>query len=844
MAASTPSDPERHQRVKAVFLAALAVDDAARDAFLAERCAGDDLLRAEVEALLRANAGGGPTLDAGFELRAAIEDLREEPLPERIGPYRPVRLLGRGGMGEVWLATREGDASGARFAVKRIAAQSLNAEGRARFRREAAILARLDHAGIARVLETGEAGEGRAALPWIAMEYVDGVPLGRWAADSSPSLHDRLEMLARVADAVQHAHAQGVVHRDLKPENILVTSAGEPKVLDFGVARLVEGDERPTERMTRTGYLVGTPQYMSPEQVQAEPAGVGPASDVYALGVIGYELLAGRVPYEASRVSLHRAVVAILTVEPPALGTLSRELGGPAERVIAQAIRKNPAERYTNAGEFAADLRRLLAGRTVSARGPGLARRLARWARRRRVIATVAAGLIATAGLWGVWMWGRHGGLSASEVDARYQRAVEQMGQGYPLIHSIPRTPEHVAQGAALMERALDQVRDLPPRSYSNRLRHALELFIGTARIVQAEWSWDLSTFDDAHEHFKRACQIAIADTAWRRDMPDGMPPTLMGDLDPVNAVSLLAGAGMQQGLVRGEPHALREALLMRERAMQMTCAAHGVPEPPMAGRPLVQNEPWVFRYNDLSDSWVALAEFSGAEPAARQALAYTDSAWARRAALQANDSALGSVVILRGRAFLALGTARRDPALLDSAAVYARRSLVFRGPERPVAWAETQRLLGQIALARAGLAPAGARMPFVEQAAGAAHRAVAALRDSAYAHDLAASRTLLMEALVARARAERSAACLDSVEILLEANAQVFSPALTPRAWRLEQLVRARREVARFELAPAPDVRANALDLLTRVRDLSAMNEDSLVLRRADAELAALRSK
>ena len=838
MAASTPSDPERHQRVKAVFLAALAVAEGERAAFLAERCVGDDALRAEVEALLRANAGAGPTLEAGFGLRAALEDLREEACPERIGPYVPQRLLGRGGMGEVWLATREGDTTGATFAVKRIASQSLNAEGRARFRREAAILSRLDHPGIARVLETGETAEGRAMLPWIAMEYVDGVPLGRWAADSAPSTRERLEMLARIADAVQHAHAQGVVHRDLKPENILVTAAGEPKVLDFGVARLVEGDERPTERMTRTGWLVGTPQYMSPEQVQAEPAGVGPPSDVYALGVIGYELLSGRVPYEASRVSLHRAVVAILTVEPPALGTLSRELGGPAERVIAQAIRKDPRERYADAGAFAADLRRLLAGRTVHARGPGAAERLLRWARRRRAIAALVA-VVTLAGVFlGVWMWGRHGGPSAGEVDAAYHRAIDEMGQGYPLIHSIPRTPDRVARGAALMERALDEIRELPERSFTNRLRHALELYLGTARIVQAEWSWDLSTFDDAHEHFKHASLLPLDDPNWMRDLPQDVPPTLMSDLDPVNTVSLLAGTGVQQGLIRGERSALREALEMRTLAMRLTIAEHGTP-PPAAG-PLAQNEPWVFRYNDLADSYVALAEFSASEPVARQALAYTDSSWARRAALMANDSALGSVVMLRARAFLVLGRIRRDAALFDSAMAYARRGIAYRGPERPVAWSETQRLIAEVALARAEVAPATARPRILGQALGAAHRAVAALRDTAYVHDLAASRTLLMEALVARARTERSTTCLDSLEVLLEANGQVFSPALTPRAWRLDQLVRARREAARWELAPTPEGRAAALEALTRVRDESLFKEDTLVARRASADLAA----
>ena len=160
MAADTPPDPTRHRRIKSVFLTALALPEAERDGFLSERCASDSAMRAEVEELLRLERGGGATLDAGAGLREALAELREEPLPERIGPYRPIRLLGRGGMGEVYLCEKEGE-DGSRYAVKRINAQSLNAEGRARFKREAAILARLDHPGIARVLDTGEHGEGR-----------------------------------------------------------------------------------------------------------------------------------------------------------------------------------------------------------------------------------------------------------------------------------------------------------------------------------------------------------------------------------------------------------------------------------------------------------------------------------------------------------------------------------------------------------------------------------------------------------------------------------------------------------------------------------------------------------
>src|SRR5262249_52206020 len=160
----------------------------------------------------------------------------------------------------------------------------------------------------------------------------------------------------------------GVVHRDLKPSNILVRADGRPSVLDFGVARLTAGDERPTELHTRTGQMLGTPQYMSPEQVQAEPAGITPASDVSSLGLLAYRLCAGRLPYEASSISPHRAIVTILTFEPAPLGHVSRALRGPLERVVTMALEKSPQHRYPDAGAFADDLRRKLAGRTVRAR--------------------------------------------------------------------------------------------------------------------------------------------------------------------------------------------------------------------------------------------------------------------------------------------------------------------------------------------------------------------------------------------------------------------------------------------------------------------------------------------
>ncbi len=845
MAAETPPDPTRHRRIKSVFLAALALPESERDGFLSERCASDAAMRAEVEELLRLERGGGATLEAGIGLREALEELREEPLPERLGPYRPVRLLGRGGMGEVYLCEKDGE-DGSRYAVKRIAAQSLNAEGRARFRREAAILARLEHSGIARVLDTGEHGEGRAAAPYLVMEFVDGVPLGRWASERAPSTRERITMLARIADAVQHAHAQGVVHRDLKPENILVTPAGEPKVLDFGVARLVEGDERPTERMTRTGWLVGTPQYMSPEQVQAEPALVGPPSDVYALGVIGYELLSGRVPYEASRVSLHRAVVAILTVDPPALGTLSRELGGPAERVIAKCIHKQPAERYADAGELAADLRRLLAGRTVHARGPGLALRALRFARRRRVVAALVLGAALLAVLAAAWQWGRSVSPLALDVDMAYHRAEDELVRGYPLIHSIPRVPERVEEGARLMESALSRIRSLPARSHRKRLEHALELYLGTARLVQAEWNWDVTQFEEARVHLIRAESLKFDDEVgdWGRDCTNGGVIGLLGELNAANTVSLLGGVSMQQAELGGRPEPLLDSWFQRMSAMAITRRQYGPPRPLGADAKGMQNEPWVFRYNDFSEACLARAEYSRSLDMARLALAYTDSAWARRAALRTNDSALGSVVTLRGRAFFACAELGGDPAGFDSALVYLRRGLVYRGPERPVVYAESHRLLARVLLAQAERASGGKRRELVLQAARAARRAERAVTDSAYVLGHGESVSQLAEAMLERARVERDRVYADSAQVLLVANGTLFSPALTPRAYQRDQLLRARLHRVYWELSGDPAEKATGLEIAERVRDTTGQVPDSLVYWAARRECEAFGAK
>jgi WD40 repeat protein/predicted Ser/Thr protein kinase len=399
-------------RVQKLFDQAVALPGAQRVAFLETACAGDAGLRAEVESLLAhdadfTEAGGAEGLLKSPLVRSTDRTFPTGPLagawpplhPVRVGRYRIVRRIAEGGMGAVYEA--EQDSPRRVVALKVVLPGLASPALRKRFAHEAQILGRLHHPGIAQVYEAGLADDGQ---PFFAMEFIRGLALDEYARLRSLTLPARVELLARICDAVQHAHDQGVIHRDLKPANILVEETGQPRVLDFGVARATDADLLTGAGLTRTGQLLGTPNYMSPEQVTADPAAIDHRADVYALGVILFELLAHRLPYHLENRPLAEAARLILEQDPPRLGSINPELRGDLETIVAKALEKDPARRYASAAELAADLRRWLAHEPILARPASALYHLRKFARRHKglvggVVATVAAlvlGLVGT----------------------------------------------------------------------------------------------------------------------------------------------------------------------------------------------------------------------------------------------------------------------------------------------------------------------------------------------------------------------------------------------------------------------------------------------------------------
>ena len=302
----------------------------------------------------------------------------QESLPHQIGAYKVLRRIGSGGMGAVYEALQAQPQR--RVAVKLIRSDQLSAEALARFANEIQALGRVRHAGIARIYEGGTADTGLGPQPFFVMELVDGLPLDEYVSKHRVGIRQCLMLMIQVAEAVHHAHQQDIIHRDLKPGNILVDEMGEPKILDFGVARMVSTDRVPVEIATQTqaGVLVGTLPYMSPEQTEGDPDHFDQRSDVYALGVLTYKLLTGRLPYQFTG-GFIEAISAIQGTTPARLGDIDDRLRGDPETVVSKALAKERKHRYQTAQAFADDLRRIVNGQPISVTPATLGATLRRW---------------------------------------------------------------------------------------------------------------------------------------------------------------------------------------------------------------------------------------------------------------------------------------------------------------------------------------------------------------------------------------------------------------------------------------------------------------------------------
>jgi serine/threonine-protein kinase len=385
--------PERWQQVKALLDGALECRTAERQAYFDASCNGDSELRQEVESLLSSEAEIGDFIEEPiFDLHLGSEGEPAE--GHRIDTYRIIREVGRGGMGSVFLAARaEGDFEG-QFALKIIRRGMDSDEVLQRFRAERRILTRLEHPNIARILDGGTTGDGR---PYFVMEHVEGRPIDEYWDAEGLSIPARLELFLDVCSAVHFAHQNLIVHRDLKPANILVTRAGVPKLLDFGIAKILDPDK--TEPALTVMGRPMTPQYASPEQLQGKQ--VTTASDVYALGVLLYMLLTGRSPYgmpppegedlrkavceedpgRPSEVIVHASAARGPQGDPR---LLRRRLAGDLDNIALKAMQKEPQRRYASAEQLAADIRRHLDGLPVLARRDTVAYRMEKFVRRHR----------------------------------------------------------------------------------------------------------------------------------------------------------------------------------------------------------------------------------------------------------------------------------------------------------------------------------------------------------------------------------------------------------------------------------------------------------------------------
>ena len=497
-------DADRWARVEALFTAASELPPADREAFLRDRTA-DDSLRDDVRSLLAHLGGADAAPAADFEQAvggAARAWADETPrltasrlVGTRLGAYEITAIAGQGGMGAVYRARRADGEFEQTVAIK-VVRQGLDSPAALeRFRRERQILARLQHPHIARLVDGGTvADDAGHEQPYVVMEFVDGQPITEYCESRDLSVADRLQLFLRVCGAVQYAHQQLVVHRDLKPSNILVTAEGHPKLLDFGVAKLLEADAD-APPLTRTAAPLLTPEYAAPEQIRAEP--ITAATDVYALGAVLYELVTGRKAQHFDTLSTSELLRVVCDVDPPkpsaalaarppaTAGKLRRQIRGDLDTIVLKALRKEPPRRYASVEAFAEDVRRYLDGWPIQARADTFSYRAATFVRRNRIVVSAAALVVASLviGLLAATRAARARAVEAARAERRFQDVRALAGKMlFDFDRAIADVPGTVAARQLLVETATRYLDRLAAEAHDDRdLR--FEVAVGYTKV-------------------------------------------------------------------------------------------------------------------------------------------------------------------------------------------------------------------------------------------------------------------------------------------------------------------------------------------------------------------------
>ena len=585
------------QRVEELFHEAVDLAGTEQEAFLGRECGSDTDLRRRVEALLSADPISESVVEQGIV--AAFDPLDEEErqaVPDRVGAYRVVREIGRGGLATVFLAERDDEHFRKSVALK-VVRRGLDTEDvLQRFRYERQILARFEHANIARLLDGGSLPDGR---PFFVMEFVDGQPIDVYCADRGLNLRRRLELFREVCAAVSYAHRNLVVHRDLKPSNIFVTSDGEPKLLDFGIAKVLDTDDgRATQLHTTEGLLLLTPEFASPEQISGQV--ITTLTDVYSLGVLLYRLLTGMPPYALERRRIAEVAHAVCHEQPrpPSMAvngeTLAeagvgdeaprwrRALRGDLDTVVLKALSKDPQRRYASVDELSEDLRRFLHGERVSARPESLSYRLTKWVGRHRgVVSVLAAGALVLAAVVVFYTVELRRQRDEERHQAEKAERVSSLLVGMLEIADPDRTRGENVTARELLDRAAERL--------ESELADQPEMRASLMELIGSIYG-NLALFKEAEPLLEQALAL-------RRTLHEA-PSTELAE-----AVARLGNLRYLKGSYRDAQNLLTDALQQREALLG--------PDHPLVGKNL----------NDLAAVSQALGRWREAEQLYRQAL-------------------------------------------------------------------------------------------------------------------------------------------------------------------------------------------------------------------------------